>query len=411
MALEQIAISEIKVSRERFRPATGDIKGLAASLDNPQFGQLQPIILDNNNELLDGFRRLTAAIALGWTTIGYVRKDNIPELLAREIELETNIRREDMTWQERTKALKEIDRLKRAQDPNWTQEATANLAEMGRTQVSEVLKVASMMELFPEIGEAKSINQAVNMSKLKAKQITKRAEVAKNTIDYGAIGDKILLGDSVELIKHIPDGVFDAIITDPPFGINYDSRSDHQATAINSYEDSPESYRRLLGMAPDLYRVLKKDGWLVWFMGISWYEEAKATFRKAGFVVDEIPIIWNRANGRTFTQQPDRYFGRGYDIALHMLKGSPLMAQRGKPNVITVDPVTSSELLVERPVELYAELIRRLTIEKQVVADFFVGSGSCPAAAASLGRDFFGCELNPDRRAAAIDKIKQHIPE
>lgn len=408
--MDQIAISEIKVTRERFRPATGDIKGLAESLADPRFGQLQPIILDETNELLDGFRRYTAATQLGWTHIGYIRREQVPELLAREIELETNIRREDMSWQERVKALQEIDKLKRSQDPGWTQEATAKIVEMGRTQVSEALRVAEMAELFPEIKEAKSLNQAVNMAKLKAKQVVQRHEVAKNVVDYGDIEKKIILGDSVEIIKKIPDGVFHAVITDPPFGINYDSRSDHQATAINSYEDSPESYRRLLSMAPDIYRVLKPDGWLIWFMGISWYEEAKQVFRNAGFTVDEIPIIWNRSSGRTFTQQPDKYFGRGYDIALHCLKGEPLMNQRGKPNVLNIDPVSSSELLVERPVELYAELIRRLTIPKQVVADFFVGSGSCPAAAASLDRDFFGIELNPDRRAAAIKKIKAHLP-
>ena len=87
--------------------------------------------------------------------------------------------------------------------------------------------------------------------------------------------------------------------------------------------------------------------------------------------------------------------------------------QRNKSNIIRVKPVenTERETLVERPMELYAEIIRRLTVEGETVADFFVGSGSCPAAAASLGRDFFGCELDPSRRAYAMNKIKANMRE
>ena len=89
------------------------------------------------------------------------------------------------------------------------------------------------------------------------------------------------------------------------------------------------------------------------------------------------------------------------------------MVQRGKPNVLRIPPVSQGdrELLVERPVELYQELIRRLTVPGETVADFFVGSGSCLAAAASLDRDYFGVELDPERRAYAIKKIRANTPE
>jgi site-specific DNA-methyltransferase (adenine-specific) len=165
-------------------------------------------------------------------------------------------------------------------------------------------------------------------------------------------------------------------------------------------------------MGPDLYRVIKPNGWLIWFLGISWYERVKISFRAAGFTVDEIPIIWDRSDGRAFTTRPDRYFGRSYDIALHCIKGNPEVVQRSKPNIIKVPPISNEEreLVVERPVELYAELIRRLTVEGETVADFFTGSGSCLAAAASLKRKYFGVELDQERRAVAIQKVKAYTP-
>ncbi len=406
---ENIHPDQVQINRERFRDATGDMKGLAESLE--KFGQLQPVIVDDNYELIDGFRRLTAIRSLGWDLVTIVKKDSIPELLARELELEVNIRREDMTWQEKARALSELDRLKRAQDPNWTQQATVALAGERPAAVSEAIKLTNMMELFPEIGKAKTRTQALSMATHKAKQVLRRDAVKNNKLEFGDLESKILLGDSVKVIKLIPAGTFNAIITDPPFGIDYDKQTDEQGHAVNSYQDDAENYRRLLSMAPDLYRVLKPDGWLIWFFGMSWYPEVKDAFKSAGFTVDELPIVWDRTDGRTYTRRPDRYFARGYDVAIHCIKGNPQMIQRGKPNVLRIPPVASSELLVERPVELYQELIRRLTVPGEIVADFFVGSGSCPAAAASTGRDFFGVEMNPERRAYALQKIKAHLPE
>ena len=61
--------------------------------------------------------------------------------------------------------------------------------------------------------------------------------------------------------------------------------------------------------------------------------------------------------------------------------------------------------------ELYQEFIRRLTVEGEVVLDLFVGSGSCPAAAASLKRQYLGVELSAERRAVAVKKIQAWTPE
>lgn len=406
MNLLELPIEEIKISRERFREATGDMEGLAASL--LRFGQLQPVVIDDNNELLAGFRRYTAITMNAGRTILAVRKDDVDELMAREIELEENIQRHAMTWLEEARAIAELDRIKRERDPNWTQTKTAQAAGVLQSNVSEATKIVKMVEMFPELAKAKSFNQAESWAKAKAANVQRVLDVANSPEDFGEIEDKIILGDSVEVIKHVPDEAFHAVITDPPFGINYEDRTANTVGSVTSYEDGEEDYLRLLSMAPDLYRVIKPNGWLVWFLGISWYERAKLAFRGAGFTVDEIPIIWDRSGGRTFTNRPDRYFTRGYDIALHCFKGEPRIVQPGRPNVIRIDPVANEDrvTLVERPIDLYAELIRRLTIPGETVADFFVGGGGCPAAAASLGRNYFGVELSAERRAYAIKKIK-----
>lgn len=403
----------ITIPSGRFREANPKrVESIAQSM--MKFGQLQPIIIagvGDGWELVDGLHRYCAMQANGEVAIEVMIRGEEDEIFLREIELETNIEREDMTWQQRNRAIAELHRMRVARDPTWGQAQTMALTGVaGQSTVSNALKLDRMMELFPEIKKAENVRQALSWAATKAKSVLRVEEVKASPADYSNIESKIWLGDSVERIREIPDDSFHAVITDPPFGIDYDSRTEGTIGSTSAYEDSEKSYLRLLSMAPDIYRVIKKDGWLIWFLGITWYERAKTAFRQAGFTVDEIPIIWDRSEGRTFTSRPDRYFGRSYDIALHCLKGNPKIVQPAK-NIIRIAPVADTETLVERPVELYAELIKRLTIPNEIVADFFVGSGSCAAAASSLRRDYFGIELSPERRAYAIKKIKAHTPD
>src|SRR3990167_4339989 len=410
-----IEISKVDVFK-RLRPVDQDhVEELAQ--DFIVRGQLQPVILhpkdDGRYQLLAGAHRLEAARANGWSQIGAVFNHELDPIEQREIELAENCKRFDMSWKERELARAELHRLRLERDPAWTQRQTAQLAGTSQARVAEAVQLSKMMDIFPEIAKAKNAKQAISWMKHKAKSLLRIQAVADRKADFGDIEQLIVLGDSVEAIKAVPDESFHTIITDPPFGIKIETIKMGTASPTpTQYEDSGESYERLLTMASDMYRVLKPDGWLIWFLGHSWYAACVREFTNAGFAVDEVPIVWDRSDGKCFTMRPDRFFARGYDIALHCRKGEPEIMQRGKPNVLRIPPVSASEkdLFVERPVELYAELIRRLTVPGEIVADFFVGSGSCPAAAASLGRQFFGIERDPARRAAAIQKIKAHMP-
>ena len=416
MEVITLELDRISVPENRFRAADKSaVENIAQSL--LRFGQLQPIIIDTDDNggyfLIDGLHRIEATKANGGQTIAAILWEDVDELTQREIELEANIKRKEMSWLERENAIATLHKIRLERDPNWSQAQTQALAGAARqADVSEAIHLTKMIKLFPELAAAKSKNQAMSWAKQKARSVLRVQEVKDNEIDYIDIESKVILGDSVEVIKELPDGFIDAVITDPPFGINYDDRKEGSAGSLTSYQDDEQSYERLLSMAPDLYRVIKPDGWLIWFLGITWYERAKGAFRAAGFIVDEIPIIWDRSDGRAFTSRPDRYFGRAYDIALHCIKGDATIVERNKANIIRIPPVTTAEreTLVERPIELYAELIHRLTVPGETVADFFVGSGSCLAAAAKFGRDYIGVEMDPERRAYAIKKIKAHTP-
>lgn len=104
-------IVDIEVG-ERRREDLGDIAGLAESLK--KYGLLHPIIVDEELNLIAGQRRLEAAKLLGWTDIDVRYKTDLTEKEKREIELEENLRRKDLTAYERSKVI--VERVKIARE-------------------------------------------------------------------------------------------------------------------------------------------------------------------------------------------------------------------------------------------------------------------------------------------------------
>jgi ParB family chromosome partitioning protein len=239
--LIELAIADIRVTRRREREDLGDIDNLAISI--ARFGQLQPIVVDDNNELIAGERRLTARQQNGDTHILAIRKSDVDEVLAKEMELEENLARKQMTWPEQVRGLAELDRLRRIKNPNWTQVQTAIAAGGNTSQrdVSTAIKLTRMMEVFPELATAKTMSKALKMAEQKAVNIARVDHVKANPQDFADIESRIILGDSVEVIKTIPDESFHAIITDPPFGVDYNERAGDSASNVSGYEDDKEA--------------------------------------------------------------------------------------------------------------------------------------------------------------------------
>jgi len=100
----RLRISEIKVGN-RIRRDLGDLGELENSLQ--RLGLLNPILIDPDNHLLAGYRRLTAARNLGWDAIE-VRLIEVDSPEARlVIESEENTVRKSFTVQE----LERLERL------------------------------------------------------------------------------------------------------------------------------------------------------------------------------------------------------------------------------------------------------------------------------------------------------------
>ncbi len=170
--MEKIAITDI-VIHERIRKEYGDIEELASSFS--RLGQLQPVILSEDNILLAGGRRMAAAVHLGWREIGFIRLADADEVARKEIELEENLRRKDLTWPEEVKAIRDLYNLKieklgrsqgkgkqvgikelLAEDDTYNVRSLANETGRALGTVSMDIQLANGLDEYPELADEKS---------------------------------------------------------------------------------------------------------------------------------------------------------------------------------------------------------------------------------------------------------------
>ncbi|UCE07329.1 MAG: ParB N-terminal domain-containing protein [bacterium] len=94
----KLQIEDIKVGT-RIRQEFGDLSQLKRSIQ--EVGLLTPVIINEQNELVSGFRRLEACRQLGWTEIEVnvinTREDQVKKL---DLEYHENLGRLDLTTEE-----------------------------------------------------------------------------------------------------------------------------------------------------------------------------------------------------------------------------------------------------------------------------------------------------------------------
>jgi site-specific DNA-methyltransferase (adenine-specific) len=94
---------------------------------------------------------------------------------------------------------------------------------------------------------------------------------------------KIIQGDNRDTLKTIPDNSIDAIVTDPPYGIDFLGKSwDANTGALETYQEC--------------LRVLKPGGHILAFSAARTYHHLAVTLEQAGFEIRD-QIMWIYSSG------------------------------------------------------------------------------------------------------------------
>lgn len=395
-SIEQIKITEIKWG-DRARKDYGDITKLAESIDKK--GLIQPIVLSSDNQLIAGGRRLTAIISLKHETAPIIRKGNLSELEMRELELEENLFRKDLTWQENAFLVQEIHRLKQSQDNTWTGVQTAELIDKSRGFVSDNLKLAKGLEKYPELKDVKDFASAYTQLRRKMEQ-EQRAIVAEAAPSYEFLHN----ADALSILPQIKDNTIDLVLLDPPYGVNIQDkeargtcRTGSWTWAGSTYDDSTENALILMdALLAETARILKPGAHCYLFFGLT-LELTDGVIHKLiekhlGY--QKLPLFW--VKNTHSNKDPYKRFGISYEPIYFCWKGAEPRDLIIASHAVLAYPVDAREKAhpSEKPDALYRRLISISTQENEIVLDPTAGSGASIAAAIGLGRRAIGIEMD-----------------
>jgi DNA modification methylase len=419
-----VEVTQIKVAENlaRVRTDLGKIKELAASLK--QFGQLQPIVINRNYELIAGGRRLEACREANIKAL-VIFKDTVDPLRMREMELEENIQRKSLNPSEELMAVAELHRLKQSIHgettfgPNakgWDIGDTANSLGRDVSGVAKDLLLAKALAMFPGLAECKTKSEmqkavkALTSVQTRLAGLEKFEESAKNVEQA-----QLIRGDALDHLSLRPDESVDVLFTDPPYGIDIGSlqmglggeTGNKLNTAGFSFDDSEERALLLYAeLARESFRFVKPGGFALVFIAPSMFPKVRLFFSAVGWDVGQRPFVWvKRESGQN--NQPDRWFSSCYEMILFARKEESKLVIQGQPDWIQCDPVSIAKKVhtAEKPVQLIKELLSRCAYPGSVVFDPFMGSGSTIEAALELRMQGIGVELGIEAYSAACERI------
>jgi DNA modification methylase len=213
-----------------------------------------------------------------------------------------------------------------------------------------------------------------------------------------------ILGDSREVLKRIPSGNVDAIITDPPWGVGFDE-----------YDD----FNVFLQVRDELYRVLKRDSWLVFFFTPKRVYDLQPYLQRFRYVW-MIPYVF--AGFGSVSRNP-MGAQSSYSIIMVFAKGEPEIVVKRKDVIYSDElPVVEGNIKepLFKPTFTISVLLTMFTREGDLVLDPFAGYGSIPLVCELFGRKWIAVEVDPvkyqvarrvieARRVPDIRRLKEEI--
>jgi len=185
---------------------------------------------------------------------------------------------------------------------------------------------------------------------------------------------QITCGDCLGLLRSIPSGTVDAVITDPPYGVDWDTdyrrfslgfdveRTNHKPVAndANPFDPSP------------------------------WLTFPRVVMFGANCFSDRLPcgtwFIWDKRfqNGTAFLADGEAaWMNSGHGVYIKSVTSQ---------GFVRPDPTQHP---TQKPVEVMRWIIERATKPGDTVLDPYMGVGSTGVACLQTGRKFIGFEIDP----------------
>lgn len=434
--LESLIIED----RQRTTIAPGPLAELARSI--LERGLLQPPVvrpIGTTYRLIAGERRVRAIQSLYKNNQTYscngqtIPINQLPVLFIDELtsadlieaEFDENVRRVDLDWADKTRALAAIYESRKAQNPKQTVVETAReLVNKGISTSSRAAPKNIIKNLENNIAQARIVKEHLNDPKIaKARtageayqlilkkeqdkllaELTRRqstSQTTKSNID-------IRNGDAFNILPKLDTDKYDLILSDPPYGISvsqagFRKRTPHQ----HNYKDDEKTAQSLYELIlTEGFRITRARANLFLFTDIKHWDYLQQLSANMGWTPWRTPVLWQKSEAEGLAPWGSQGFRRTYDIIFYATKG-----QRGllssPVDILTYKRVARNERIhaAEKPIELLQKLIECSTLPGDLIIDPCCGSGSTLLAARNTQRAALGIELDIDYYNMALSNL------
>jgi len=437
----EIDLKSVWIDRAKRQRKEVAVEDLLESI--PRIGLICPIVVTAevgpNNEpykLLAGERRFTACSKLQMPTIPARLLSDLAPLEQRVIELEENLRRKDLTWQDQCQAIASIHDVLAEGKPDWSYSRTAEQIGYAKEWVRRCSRIAkelhrdnirgmdtatrayNMIAREDErvAGDAisnilSSANAAASeaIEDILAETTTAAASKSADPLDIPAppvrplitpAEESVLQQSFLEWAPNYTGEPFNLIHCDFPYGVNVFGGKWSGKQSWYNYNDSADIYIELIQcLCANLDRLMSHSAHLVfWLSGdikiqaktLEMFAELAPTLAFCNF-----PLIWLKSDNVGIMPDPKREPRRIYETALiasredrFLLKpvSNAIAAQTNKEH----HPHTKPEPVLKHFLQMFVDSNTRFL-------DPTCGGGSSLRAAEALGAEYvLGLEINDD---------------
>ena len=344
---------------------TKEAERLVKSLED--FGQIHPIAIDPDNEILDGHQRQAC-----WSTAEKYGPDH---------EVDVRIASRKLTKKERQKL---VVYLHRGTVGEWDWDELANSFEM-----SDLLdwgfdekELAGNSLGIPDIVDGEDDTP----------EVPKEAKCKEG--DLWTLGyHRLLCGDSTNAqhVERLLDGNTPfMIVTDPPYGVEYEGGEVNKQKRNKLIGDENAN---LYEPAFSLTRSIILYTWFADSNGLNVY----SSILNNGFIPRAL-LIWNKLNAHYGA--PSAHYKQRHEPCIYAVKKGCSAKWNGDMKVSTVwdieQPHKNEFHPTQKPVECMARPIRNHGDKDDAVYDPFCGSGTTIIAAEKLNRQCYAMEIAPE---------------
>lgn len=447
---------KIKIRPNRQRKELKGIEELADSIDRN--GLINPILITPDFYLVAGERRFTAMKMLSMVEVPCRFTTDLPEDELHIIELEENVKRQDLTWRENVKAIHEYHELKRKADRKWTVSQTAEALGIAQSHASRCILVQQYIDSGDDLvsnadtfkvasnivsrkqqraseDNADFMNEAIgeylgDVTETKPKPTIKSEDVTSDTLMGSmqkdtkpkstkpkASGDvdegnsakaeapkapepkaPIINGDFTKMVPatELPKK-YNFLHCDFPYGIGFDKHDGGATGTFGGYADSPDVYWNLIGaLERAMDTMIAPSAHMMFWLSARQdiVQPTMEALTKMGWTVNPVPMIWHRSDNAGVLPDPKRGPRQVYELCLLCTRGDRFIVQA--VSNLFAHAKTKEVHASEKPREMLSHFFRMFVDENTIMLDPTCGSGNSVIAAHTAGaKAVTGIEIDP----------------